>query len=103
MDTEAIAHEIVRIRTRLDEMNGEVEGARDGDVDDERAVLEERLRYLQDELAAPSATAQRTTSRAGWSTYRRRDRTGSLCLSAARAGYHAVSRTREAQESWVSG
>jgi hypothetical protein len=54
MDTEAIAHEIVRIRTRLDEMNGEVEGARDGDVDDERAVLEERLRYLQDELAAPS-------------------------------------------------
>lgn len=54
MDTEAIAHEIVRIRGRLNEMNGDVPGVRDSEMDDERAALEERLRYLQDELAAPA-------------------------------------------------
>ena len=59
MDTEAIAHEIVKIRTRLNEMDGEVEG--DGDVDDERAVLEERLRYLQDELALPAGDRAKDT------------------------------------------
>lgn len=55
MDTEAIAGEIVRIRNRLDEIDKQVEGASDVDVDDERRRLGERLRFLQGKLSADGA------------------------------------------------
>jgi hypothetical protein len=47
MDAEAIASEIVRIRTRLDEIDEQMEGASGADVDDEKKQLEERLRDLR--------------------------------------------------------
>lgn len=47
MDTEEIAHEIVTIRNRLDEIGSQLEGAAGTDIDDERKQLEERLRFLK--------------------------------------------------------
>jgi hypothetical protein len=51
MDTETIAKEIVRIKNRLGELEEQVEGAGDTDVDDERKELRNRMRHLQDQLA----------------------------------------------------
>lgn len=59
MDTEAIASEIVSIRNRIDEIGTQVEGDADTDVDDERRQLEERLRFLQEQLAdGPTDSAE---------------------------------------------
>jgi hypothetical protein len=59
VDTESIAREIVRIKNRLQELDGEVEGASGTDVDDERSRLEERRRHLQDQLATHGAGESR--------------------------------------------
>lgn len=48
MDTESIAREIVTIKNRLQELDSQVEGADDTDVDDEREELGDRMRHLQD-------------------------------------------------------
>ncbi|HEX6299795.1 MAG TPA: hypothetical protein VF148_04985 [Acidimicrobiia bacterium] len=48
MDTESIAREIVTIKNRLQELESQVEGADDTDVDDERKELVDRMRHLQD-------------------------------------------------------
>ena len=53
MDTEAIAKEIVRIKNRLGELEEQVGGAGDTDVDDERKELRDRMRHLQDRLSTP--------------------------------------------------
>lgn len=47
MDTEAITREIVRIRTRLEEMDNQADEASGPDIDDEKQQLEERLRDLR--------------------------------------------------------
>lgn len=54
MDTEAIAIEIVKIRNRLAELDGTVEGNTGTDVDDEKKQLHDRMRQLQDQLAPSS-------------------------------------------------
>lgn len=50
MDTEAITKEIIKIRNRLEEIDEQVEDA--SGAGDERDRLEERLRFLQDQLSA---------------------------------------------------
>lgn len=52
MDTAAIAIEIVRIKNRIEEIDGQVAGASGTDVDDERNTLQERMRSLQDQMSA---------------------------------------------------
>lgn len=52
MDTEAITKEIIKIRNRLDELDEQVEDASGTDIDDERDMLEEKLRFRQDQLSA---------------------------------------------------
>lgn len=54
MDTEAIAIEIVKIRNRLAELDGSVEGNTGTDPDDEKKQLYDRMRQLQDQLAPSS-------------------------------------------------
>lgn len=56
MDTEAIAIEIVKIRNRLAELDGTVEGHTGSDVDDEKKQLHDRMRQLQDQLAPSSGS-----------------------------------------------
>lgn len=60
MDTEAIATEIVRLRNRLEELAGNVEGAGETDLDDERNRIHERMRELQDQLSAPASGESRS-------------------------------------------
>ena len=59
MDTEAIATEIVSIRSRLREIEGQVEGSTDTDVDDERTELLDRMRHLQSVLSGHGAGGER--------------------------------------------
>ena len=55
MDTESIAREIVTIKNRLQELDEQVEGASDTDIDDERKTLVDRMRHLQDQLSGHGA------------------------------------------------
>ena len=55
MDTEAIASEIVSIRSRLREIEDQVEGSVETDADDERTELLDRMRHLQSVLSGHGA------------------------------------------------
>ena len=55
MDTEAITIEIVRIRTRLEEIEEQTDGASGPDIEDEKQRLEERLRDLRGRMSRQGA------------------------------------------------